>query len=49
MAIMDAMDEGKFRLVLTLMNKTSDNAVVQKKNEQNQNLFHIFAKFGISA
>ena len=49
MAIMDAMDEEKFRLVLTLLNKTSDNSVVQKKNDEKQNLFHIFAKYGITA
>ena len=40
----DALDERKFFLVLTLLSKTADNSVVQKKNELSQNLMHILAK-----
>ena len=44
-AIQDAFNERKFRLVLTLLNKTSDDTVILKKNVHQQNLFHIFSKF----
>lgn len=44
LAMQDALDERKFYLVLTLLSKTADNSVVQKKNELSQNLMHILAK-----
>ena len=48
-AMQDAINVKKFRLVLTLLNKSADNKILQKKNDENQNLFHIFAKFGNEA
>ncbi len=44
LAMQDALDEKKVNLVLTLLSKTADNRIVQRKNELNQNLMHIFAK-----
>lgn len=44
LAMQDALDEKKFNLVLTLLSKTSDNRIVQGKNDLNQNLMHILAK-----
>ena len=44
LAMQDALDEKKFNLVLTLLSKTADNRIVQRKNELNQNLMHILAK-----
>ena len=43
LAMQDAMDEKKFMLVLTLLSKTPDDAVVQGKNSKQQNLFHILS------
>jgi len=42
-AMQDALDEQKFQLFLTLIQKTHDDAIVQKKNEKGQNLMHILA------
>jgi hypothetical protein len=33
-AMQDAMDEGKFQLVVTLLAKTSDDAIVCQKNDK---------------
>lgn len=44
LAMQDALDEKKFHLVLTLLSKTADNKIVQRKNELQQNLMHILAK-----
>jgi len=46
LAMEDAMTEGKFRLVLTLLSKISDENVVRQFNDLGQNLFHIFAIHG---
>lgn len=35
LAMQDALDEKKFNLVLTLLSKTSDNRIVQRKNDLN--------------
>lgn len=43
-AMQEALDEKKFNLVLTLLSKTADNLVVQRKNDQGQNLMHVLAK-----
>ena len=43
LAMQDALDEQKFQLFLTLIQKTADDTVVQKKNEKGQNLLHILA------
>ena len=43
LAMQDALDESKFQLFLTLIAKTSDDAVVQQKNDKGQNLMHILA------
>jgi ankyrin repeat protein len=43
LAMNDALDDGKLQLVLTLLSKTSDDAVIQRKNEKGQNLMHILA------
>ena len=32
LAMQDAMDESKFQLVLTLLNKTSDDNIIKRKN-----------------
>eukprot|EP01015_Nassula_variabilis_P024356 TRINITY_DN4655_c0_g1_i5.p1 TRINITY_DN4655_c0_g1~~TRINITY_DN4655_c0_g1_i5.p1 ORF type:complete len:286 (+),score=74.49 TRINITY_DN4655_c0_g1_i5:64-921(+) len=48
-AIMDAMSEHKYQLVLTLLYKTADNATIQKANNEKQNLFHVFAINGSKA
>lgn len=42
-AMQDALDEQKFQLFLTLIQKTADDATVQKKNDKGQNLMHILA------
>jgi len=34
LAMQDALDEQKFQLFLTLIQKTADNATVQLKNEK---------------
>jgi ankyrin repeat protein len=44
LAMQDALDEVKFQLFLTLIQKTADDAIVRQKNEKGQNLFHILAK-----
>lgn len=44
LAMQDALDDRKFNLVLTLLSKTADYKVVQRKNALNQNLMHILAK-----
>lgn len=44
LAMQDALDEKKFNLVLTLLSKTADNSIVQRKNTLDQNLMHILAK-----
>lgn len=43
-AVQDALDEQKFQLVLTLLSKCPDNSVIQQKNEQQQNLFHVLSR-----
>ena len=43
-AMQDALDEQKFQLVLTLLAKNPDDAVVQRKNQKDQNLFHILSQ-----
>ena len=43
LAMQDALDEQKFQLFLTLIQKTADDATVQKKNDTGQNLMHILA------
>jgi hypothetical protein len=42
-AMQDAMDESKFQLVLTLLSKTSDDKIIQRKNAKGQNLMHILS------
>ncbi|CAD8079248.1 unnamed protein product [Paramecium primaurelia] len=42
-AIEDAMMEDQFKLVRTLLLKVKEDSVVQKYNQNHQNLFHIFA------
>ncbi|CAK85722.1 unnamed protein product (macronuclear) [Paramecium tetraurelia] len=42
-AIEDAMMEDQFKLVRTLLLKVKDDEVIKKYNQNNQNLFHIFA------
>jgi hypothetical protein len=32
LAMQDSLDERKFNLVLTLLTKTADNSIVQRKN-----------------
>lgn len=49
LALQDAMVEGKFALVLTLLSKVAEDSVVQKTNEQMQNLLHIFGLYGAGA
>jgi ankyrin repeat protein len=34
LAMNDALDDGKLQLVLTLLSKTSDDEVIQRKNEK---------------
>ena len=43
LAMQDALDEQKFQLFLTLIQKTADDAIVQRKNDKGQNLMHILA------
>jgi hypothetical protein len=43
LAMNDALDDGKLQLVLTLLSKTADDAIIQRKNEKGQNLMHILA------
>jgi hypothetical protein len=43
LAVQDAMDVKKFQLVLTLLAKTADDAVVQQKNPKGQTLLHVLA------
>ena len=49
LALQDAMVEGKFALVLTLLSKVADDRIIQKTNEQHQNLLHIFGLYGAMA
>ena len=42
-AMSDALNENKFQLFLTLIQKTADDAIVQKKNDKGQTLMHILA------
>ena len=44
LAMQDAMDEAKFQLVLTLLSKTSDDRIIQRKNAKGQNLLHILSQ-----
>lgn len=44
LAMQDAMDEGKFQLVLTLLSKTADDKIIQRKNSKGQNLMHILSQ-----
>lgn len=44
LAMQDAMDESKFQLVLTLLSKTSDDNIIKRKNDKDQNLMHILAQ-----
>jgi ankyrin repeat protein/predicted DNA-binding WGR domain protein len=46
LAMQDAMSEGKFKLVLTLLAKVGDDSVIQRANDKHQNLFHTFAMYG---
>jgi ankyrin repeat protein/predicted DNA-binding WGR domain protein len=46
LAMQDAMTQGKFMLVKTLLAKVSENADLQKANEKGQNLFHTLAQYG---
>ena len=34
LAMNDALDDGKLQLVLTLLSKTADDAIIQRKNEK---------------
>lgn len=43
-AMQDAMDENKFQLCLTLLQKYPDEKIVQQKNLKEQNLFHILCQ-----
>lgn len=43
-ALQDALEVGKFQLVLTLISKAS-NEGLQKENELNQSLFHVLANY----
>lgn len=49
LAMQDAMGEGKFKLVLTLLAKVADESIVQQTNESKQNLFHSLAYYGAQA
>jgi ankyrin repeat protein len=42
-AMQDAMDEKKFMLVLTLLNKNPNDEVIQATNKKGQNLFHVLS------
>ena len=41
LAMQDALDEKKFMLFLTLIQKTADDNIVRKKNDKGQNLMHV--------
>ena len=49
LAMQDAMTQGKFILVKTLLAKVPDNYELQKSNDSNQNLFHTLAQYGRQA
>ena len=42
----DALTEAKFQLLLNLLRKTANDAVVQRTNDKKQNLLHILAMHG---
>jgi hypothetical protein len=44
LAMQDSLDERKFNLVLTLLDKTADDNIVRQKNKDGQNLMHVLAK-----
>ena len=44
LAMQDAMEEGKFQLMLKLLNKTSNTNIIKRKNDKGQNLIHILAQ-----
>lgn len=44
LAMQDALDEKKFQLVITLIQKCADDSVVQAKNTKGQNLFHVLCQ-----
>ena len=48
-AIEDSINEVQYHLVNTLLSKVPKDEVVQKSNENNQNLFHIYAIKGAAA
>eukprot|EP01125_Pyxidicula_operculata_P018546 TRINITY_DN6599_c0_g1_i3.p1 TRINITY_DN6599_c0_g1~~TRINITY_DN6599_c0_g1_i3.p1 ORF type:complete len:2657 (+),score=665.91 TRINITY_DN6599_c0_g1_i3:42-8012(+) len=43
-AIADALEAGKFNLILSLLSKASDEQLSSKVNDEDQNLLHVLAK-----